>query len=509
MWYELAQRGHWQGEIWNRRKNGEVFPEWLTITAVKDGAGAVTHYVSTFSDISDLKSAESEIHHLAFYDPLTGLPNRRLLLNRLEQARAAGQRSGEYGALLMVDLDHFKILNDTLGHDMGDGLLGAVAQRLRATIRAGDTASRTGGDEFVIMLEDLGRDEEAAAIAAEGVADKIREALAEPYALEGPHEYFSSASIGVSLFRGHEKSGEVLQKQADIALYRAKEAGRNAVRFFDAAMQTALEARANLEAGLRQGLARGEFELHLQAQVDSVQRVVGVEALLRWNSPERGLVSPAEFIPLAEDSGLIVPLGAWVIERACALIARWAADPATARLVVAVNVSPRQFRQPSFVEDLQETLARHGVDPRRLKLELTENLLLDQAESTVLRMQALQALGVRLSLDDFGTGYASLSTLKRFPFDQIKVDQSFIGDLETDPDHAAIVVAIIGMGRSLRLQVVAEGVERDAQRDFLTSHGCDLYQGYLFGKPMPVAELESRLSATAPHGRSPVTPQAD
>jgi diguanylate cyclase (GGDEF)-like protein/PAS domain S-box-containing protein len=495
MWYALRLRGHWQGEIWNRRKNGEVFPEWLTITAVTDDGGAVTHYVSTFSDISDLKSAESEIHHLAFYDPLTGMPNRRLLLNRLEQARAASNRSGRYGALLMVDLDHFKVLNDTLGHDRGDHLLGAVARRLRSAIREGDTAARPGGDEFVVMLEDLATDAAAAAVAAETVAEKIRTALADPYDLEGVQNYFNSASIGVSLFRGHDKSGDVLLKQADIALYKAKDAGRNTIRFFDAAMQTALEARAELEAGLRQGLQRGEFEVYLQPQVDPARRMVGAEALLRWNSRERGLVPPGEFIPLAEETGLIVPLGAWVIDRVCALLADWAHSSATRGLVVAVNVSARQFRQPAFVEEVAAALSRHGADPRRLKLELTESLLLDNVEVTVARMEALRALGVHFSLDNFGTGYASLAYLKRFPFEQLKVDQSFIRDLESDQDHAAIVHAIIDMGRTLRLQVVAEGVERSSQHQFLASHGCALFQGYLFGRPMSIGQFELWLAS--------------
>jgi len=493
MWNALSQNGHWEGEIWNRRKNGEIFPEWLTISAVPDAQGQVANYVSTFSDISDLKVAESEIHHLAFYDPLTTLPNRRLLLNRLDKAGAAGKRNGQYSALLIIDIDHFKTLNDTLGHDVGDRLLIEVASRLRRSVREGDTAARLGGDEFVVMLEALGSDVDWAAIQAETVAEKIRATLCEPYCLQGDAEHFRSASIGISLFCGQEKSADVLLKQADIALYKAKDAGRNAIRFFDTAMQTALDERAGLEADLRRALSRGEFVLYVQPQVDAERQLTGVETLLRWQPAGKPLVPPGDFIPLAEETGLIVPIGLWVLDLACANLARWARDERTRGLTMAVNVSARQFRQADFVTQVSDALARHGANPCRLKLELTESLLLDNVDEVVAKMQALRTLGVRFSLDDFGTGYASLAYLKRYPFEQLKIDRSFVRDITRDGDAAAIVRAVLAMGDTLRLGVVAEGVEENTQYAYLAEHGCRFFQGYLFGRPMSFVTFESQL----------------
>lgn len=493
MWEAIERNGHWQGEIWNRRKNGEVFPEWLTINGVRDAQGKITHYVSTFSDISNLKVAESEIHNLAFYDPLTGLPNRRLLLNRINKACAAGKRSGKYGALLIIDIDHFKTLNDTLGHDVGDRLLIDVATRLGACIREEDTAARQGGDEFVVMLEELGSDPESAGVQAEMVAEKIRAELGMPYLLGDDAEYVRTASIGISLFLGQEKSTDVLLKQSDIALYKAKDAGRNTIRFFDNAMQTAINERAALEAGLRRALARNELLLHVQPQVDAQRRLIGAEALLRWQPPGKPMVPPGDFIPLAEETGLIVAVGLWVLDQACAGLRRWADDPRTSSLSMAVNVSARQFRQADFVQQVGDALARHGANPHLLKLELTESLLLDNVDDTVAKMQALRATGVRFSLDDFGTGYASLAYLKRYPFEQLKVDRSFISDIAHNPDAAAIVRAIIAMGNTLRLGVVAEGVEASVQHDYLVEHGCCQFQGYLFGKPMSFADFEAAL----------------
>lgn len=497
MWHQLEQTGHWQGEIWNRRKSGEVYPEWLTISAVYDADGELGHYVSTFSDISNLKVAESEIHHLAFYDPLTDLPNRRLLLNRLDKAGQAARRSGQYGALLFIDLDHFKTLNDTLGHDVGDTLLVEVAGRLRACISEGDTAARQGGDEFAVMLEELGSEPAAAAIQAETVAERIRGEVLRPFMLADGSEHFGSASIGISLFSGQEGSVEELVRQADIALYRAKDAGRNMVRFFDNAMQTALNERAALESGLRSALVRNEFVLFVQPQVDRAGQLRGAECLIRWQPPGRPPVMPGDFVPLAEASGLIVPIGLWVLDEACCQLSRWAGQPATRDLYLAVNVSACQFRQADFVAQVRAALQRHGANPARLKIELTESLLLDNVEQVVSKMQALQALGVRFSLDDFGTGYASLAYLKRFPFEQLKIDRSFIRDIASDPDDAAIVSAIIAMGNALRLNVVAEGVETEEQRDYLIDHGCRCFQGYLFGRPMSFAEFDALLPAAS------------
>lgn len=498
MWNALSQTGHWQGEIWNRRKNGEIYPEWLTISGVYDGQGRVTHYVSTFSDLSSLKVAESEIHNLAFYDPLTALPNRRLFLNRLDKACASGKRTSQFGALIIIDIDHFKTLNDTLGHDVGDRLLVEVSERLRFCVRESDTAARLGGDEFVVMLEDLGADEEQAAIQAGAIAEKIRAELGNPYLLNDDNEYFRTASLGISLFRGHDKSLEVLLKQADIALYKAKDAGRNALRFFDNAMQTALDERARLETGLRRAIDRKELRLYVQPQVDQTRRLIGAETLLRWQPKGMPMIAPGDFIPLAEETGLIVPIGLWVLDEACALLARWSGNPLTSELALSVNISARQFRQPDFVDQVCAALQRHSASPRLLKLELTESCLLDSVDDVVSTMRRLLAMGIRFSLDDFGTGYASLAYLKRFPFEQLKVDRSFVSDIMSNPDDAAIVRAIVAMGNALRLNVLAEGVEQDDQQDYLVRHGCYLFQGFLFGKPVPPDEFERILETPSP-----------
>jgi len=493
MWQTLRESDTWEGEIWNRRKCGEIYPEWLIINVLRDAFGQLTGYVATFSDISKLKHAESEIQHLAFYDPLTALPNRRLLLDRLQQARVSGKRKAEHGALLIIDLDNFKILNDTLGHDIGDYLLIEVACRLKQCIRECDTAARQGGDEFAVMLGALDPHPQMAAISAEAVAEKVREELSRPVMLAHGQDYYCTASIGVSLFRGQDKTVDTLLKQADIALYKAKEAGRNTTRFFDQAMQTTLDRRARLESGLRHALVREEFVLHAQPLVDRANGLVGAELLLRWLPAGQALVPPDDFIPLAEESGLIVPIGLWVLDQACAILRRWDGDPRKRELYLAVNVSARQFRQPDFVEQVSAALARHGADPRRLRLELTESLLLDKVDEVVFKMRALCLLGVRFSLDDFGTGYASLSYLKKFPFEQLKVDRSFVRDIMTDPDDAAIIRAIIAMGRSLRLSVVAEGVESQGQYSYLVEHGCTLFQGYMFGRPQALAKFEAEL----------------
>ena len=491
MWREIERSGSWQGEIWNRRKSGDVYPEWLTITAVKADDGTTSHYVGTFADITLRKAAEDEIKHLAFYDPLTRLPNRRLLLDRLHQALAASARSGHGGALLFIDLDNFKTLNDTLGHDKGDILLQQVAQRLATCVREGDTVARLGGDEFVVMLEDLSDNPRETATQAEIVGEKILTTLNQTDRLTG-HEHHSTPSIGVTLFSAHQNSVEELLKRADLAMYQAKAAGRNSLRFFDPEMQAVVSARANLEADLRQGIVQGQFLLYYQAQVIGEGRLTGAEALLRWQHPARGLVSPAEFIPLAEESGLILPLGHWVLETACAQLVAWAAQPETQRLTVAVNVSARQFRHPDFVNQVMAILDNSGADPTRLKLELTESLLLDDVEDIIAKMTALKARGVGFSLDDFGTGYSSLSYLKRLPLDQLKIDQSFVRDVFTDINDAAIAQAIIALSQTMGLSVIAEGVETEEQRDFLSRLGCQAYQGYLFGRAGPAADLLTR-----------------
>ena len=488
----LEHKGVWQGEIWNRRKNGDVFPEWLTISAVRDGEGRVTHYVSALSDISVQKAAQEEIRHLAFYDALTGLPNRRLLHDRLRVAIAASARSDRHGALLFIDLDNFKTLNDTLGHDLGDLLLQQAAKRLSACVRERDTVARLGGDEFVVMLADLGGQAADAASQSRIVGEKILAVLNRPYALPG-NEYHNTPSIGVTLFGGHQVGIDELMKRADLAMYEAKASGRNTLRFFDPEMQAVVTARAGLEKDLRQALQEQNFVLFYQPQVDRTGRVVGAEALLRWQHRQHGMVSPAAFIPLAEDTGLILPLGLWVLETACAQVARWAAQPGRERFTVSVNVSARQFRQASFVDEVLAVLARSATHPSNLKLELTESMLLDNIEDIIAKMSLLKERGVGFSLDDFGTGYSSLSYLKRLPLDQLKIDQSFVRDLLTDPNDAVIARTIIALASSLGLAVIAEGVETAAQRDMLAAQGCHSYQGYLFSRPLPVAEFEAFL----------------
>lgn len=492
MWRHLKEEGAWTGEMWDRRKDGELYPKWLTITAVRNDAGETSEYVAIFSDITERKQAEEEIRNLAFYDALTRLPNRRLLLDRLQLALTVSARSQSYGAILFLDMDRFKVLNDTLGHDYGDLMLVEVAERIRHCVREVDTVARLGGDEFVVLLESVSDEADDASRRVALVGEKIREALAQPYRLkESVHH--SSPSIGVSLFRGNLEPVEVLLKQADLAMYQAKEAGRNAVRFFDPAMQQAVEMRACLEADLRNAAGRGELYLYYQMQVDNAFRPRGAEALLRWQHPQRGLVSPAQFIPIAEESSQILEIGNWVLDSACAQLARWRNYRITRDLSIAVNVSSAQFRQHDFVERIADRLRGHGIEPSRLKLELTESIVLADVADVIAKMQALRELGVALSLDDFGTGYSSLSYLKQLPLNQIKIDQSFVRGIGSDRSDELMVRTIIDLAQNFGLEVVAEGVETEAQRQFLKQHGCPVYQGYLFSRPVPIAELEQSL----------------
>ena len=484
----IAATGAWHGEIWNRRKDGSIFPEWLTITAVKTDDGQISHFVSTLTDITQRKADEEKIRHLAYYDPLTGLPNRRLLLDRLQQAMMTSRRTQCQGALMFIDLDNFKLVNDTLGHDKGDLLLQEMARRLSACIRAGDTVARLGGDEFVVVLENMDTQARKAARQAQVVSEKVLLSIAQPLQLAG-HELQTSCSIGVVLLTDDNASADDLMKHADLAMYQAKEAGRNTVRFFDPEMHAAVVKRVALEKDLRTGLQQGHLELFYQVQVDAQDHVVGTEALVRWHHPQRGLISPAEFIPLAEDSGLILPLGQWVLETACTQLARWALEPGREHLTVAVNVSGRQMQQNDFVAQVLETLERTGAPAQRLKLELTESLLLDNPQDTITKMEALKAHGVGFSLDDFGTGYSSLAYLRQLPLDQLKIDQSFVHNLVSDPRATAIVRTIVTLANNLGLSVIAEGVETDAERQNLAANGCYVYQGYLFGRPVPVHQL--------------------
>ncbi len=477
-------------ETIHRRKDGTLINIEISCSAMEiDGQ----HYLFNLGrDITKRKQAESEIHSLAFYDALTRLPNRRLLMDRLHQAMVSGTRNEQYGAILFLDLDNFKTLNDTKGHDIGDLLLIAVAQRLQGCVREGDTVARFGGDEFVLILEGLSSKQDEAAAQAEMIAEKVRAALNQSYKLDGM-QHHSSTSIGINLFLDHPGTVDELFKQADVAMYQAKQAGRNAIRFFDPAMQAVLDARSELEEALRGAISKQQLRLHYQIQVDAALQPIGAEALLRWEHPDLGMVSPAQFIELAEETGLILPIGLWVLETACAQLRLWQSDPLFRELDVSVNVSARQFRHEDFVAQVEDVLDKSGIDPSRLKLELTESLILNNVEDSISKMHQLKSIGVDFSMDDFGTGYSSLSYLKRLPLDQIKIDQSFVRDISTDPSDAAIVQTIIAMAETLGLKVIAEGVETEAQREFLELRGCPAFQGHLFGEAIPVEQFEALL----------------
>jgi len=454
--------------------------------------GVVTHYVETHIDITDRKSAEKEIHLLAFYDPLTQLSNRRLLMDRLHHALASSARIGRTGALLFIDLDNFKTLNDTLGHDIGDLLLQQVAQRLTSCVRDDDTVARLGGDEFVVMLENLSERPIEAAAQTEAIGEKILTSFRQPYQLD-TKEYQGTTSIGATLFNGNSQTTDELMKQADIAMYQAKKAGRNTLRFFDQKMQDSITGRFSLEGELRKALGSQQFHLYYQIQVDSSNRPLGAEALIRWIHPLRGIVSPAQFIPMAEETGVILPIGLWVLETACAQLKAWEKAALTRDLVLAVNISAKQFHQAGFVAQVQAVVQHHAINPMRLKLELTEGMLLENIEDTITTMKALNEIGIQFSLDDFGTGYSSLQYLKRLPVDQLKIDQSFVRNIVTDSSDIAIVRTIIAMARSLDMAVIAEGVETEEQRQLLLKNDCTHYQGYLFSKPVPIDQFEALL----------------
>lgn len=495
LWKQLFETGKPQeDELRLVKLDGTDF--WAHLTAslsrAEDGTSLC---LMVLNDITEHKRAEAEIHHLAHYDMLTHLPNRRLFQDRLSQAMAGSQRSGVHGALVFMDIDNFKTLNDTRGHDVGDQLLITIGQRLLDCVREGDTVARLGGDEFVVMLEDLSEEIEEAALLAGQVGEKIRLALACPYEIESG-EHHHTASLGIAMFRGHEKSVETLLKHADLAMYNAKDNGRNAVHFFDPAMQTNLDERTLLETELRSALALDQLALHYQAQIDSDGQVLGAEMLLRWSHPTRGMILPDDFIPMAEATGLILPIGHWVLKVACRQIAAWSSNATTSKLQLAVNISAQEFRQLGFVTYIRQLLEETGANPERLKLELTEGMVLDDVAGSIKRMQALKELGIGFALDDFGTGYSSLSYLTRLPLETLKIDSSFVFNLPDSHEDAVITQTIISMARSLGLKVIAEGVETEAQRAFLPSHHCHVYQGFLFSRPVPLEEFESYCRAS-------------
>jgi diguanylate cyclase (GGDEF)-like protein/PAS domain S-box-containing protein len=487
MYTALAKQGRWTGELWNKRKNGGVFPERLTITAVYDGL-QITHYVGIFSDISEQKANEEEIKKLAFFDPLTSLPNRRLLLDRLKQAVINAKRHKTFGILIFMDLDRFKVINDTQGHQIGDELLIQIARRITGVIRKEDTACRLGGDEFVVLIAEHDKSLQEAVDHAALVAEKIRKVINEPIDLSGNIQQFST-SIGVAVFPDAIEQPEEILEQADTAMYRSKQLGRNQVSFFSAQMQAEYKNRVALERQLHVAMTQQQFVVYYQGQVDVSGRVVSAEALLRWELPEKGLVSPAEFIPIAEESNLIVEMGAWVLKTVCRQIKVWQQSGIYFEHI-AVNISPRQFRQDDFVVQVEKAITAAGIRAKYLMLELTEGIVIDDIADTVAKMQEIQAMGVAISIDDFGTGYSSLAYLKQMPLTQLKIDQSFVRDISTDVSDAVIVETIIALAHKLNLDVIAEGVETEAQVQFLQAKGCEKYQGYHFCRPVSAEQFE-------------------
>jgi len=503
MWEQINAHGYWQGEITNCRKDGSTYLEWLTIIRVTNKSGETTHYVGIFVDITDRKLNEDHIHKLAFYDSLTQLPNRRLFVDRLRSALISSQHNHYYGALMFIDIDRFKILNDTQGHDIGDQLLIEVSKRLTHCVREQDTVVRLGGDEFVIMLEHLSNDATEATLFAQRVGDKVLHTLCQPYTLRhfdlqgqplSSVEHHSSASIGMKLFQGTDK-GDDLLKQADMAMYQAKQSGRNTLCIFDPDMQAKLTERAMLEADMSLALQNNQFHLHYQVQVNAEGQATGAEVLLRWHHPLRGNIPPVEFIPLAEESGLIGVLGLWVLNKSCQTLAVWAEQSETEQLTLAVNVSAKQFNRDNFVDEIKEILNESRINPQRLKLEITESIIMVDVEQTIKIMNDLRELGISFSMDDFGTGYSSLAYLQRLPLSQLKIDQSFLRNLTVDSTDTVIIRTILALGNSLGINVIAEGVETQQQRDYLLNNGCQFFQGYLFGKPEPLSVFKQRFNS--------------
>lgn len=485
MWRRVATTGYWQGEIWNHRKNGDVYPALLTISSVRNASGKTTHYVGTSTDLSRIKKSELELDHFAHHDELTGLPNRRMLGLKLDQVLARAMRDGTAGAVIFVDLDRFKLVNDSLGHGAGDELLRLATQRLRAALRADDFLARFGGDEFIVLLERTNRS------GAGQVAANLIRHLSEPFFLSTGEEIYIGASSGICLFPEDSTSPGQLLQHADAALYQAKASGKSTCKFYSADLTTRANTRLSLESQLRRALSRNEFVLHYQPLVSlSDRRISGFEALVRWQDPDRGMIPPSEFLSVAEETGLIVPIGQWVLRSACAQMKSWL--KAGYRLSsMAVNISARQFNRSDFAQSVAEALRHAGLNPGHLELEITEGTLMANDTATIATLNALKAIGVRLAVDDFGTGYSSLAYLKKLPVNKLKIDRSFVTDIGTDPASAAIVSAIIGLARCLSLEVLAEGIQNEQQREALLAAGCLQGQGYLFARPVPAAAVPS------------------
>ncbi|MGO4998811.1 putative bifunctional diguanylate cyclase/phosphodiesterase [Oceanisphaera sp. W20_SRM_FM3] len=496
MWRQLLANGRWQGEVVSRRKNGDTYPEWLSISTVRNYKGEISHYVSAMEDMTERKAAEAQIRGLAFFDPLTELPNRSLLLERMQHAMDAASESGRYGALLFLDLDSFKSVNDLHGRGTGDNLLCQVAERLNKAMYASDTAARLGADQFVILLENLSSTRQHAAGRAEQYAMRLKQKLRKPYFIE-QLELHRSVSIGITLFNDASEVVDKLLQDAELAMHQAKVSLRQGVRFFDPAMQEAVNTRLLLEEDIQRGLQAQEFIPYFQPQLDDAGRVTGAETLARWQHPTRGLLAPAGFIEVAEQAGMVELIDLQMLRQACLQLAIWQSIPSTATLELAVNLSARLLYQPNFVTTLLGYLSESGADPHRLKLELTETMLLDDVSTAIARMQQLRGHGIRFSIDDFGTGYSSLAYLQRLPINQLKIDQSFVRELsESGGSSKAIIKAICALADSLQLEVIAEGVETNQQRLQLLALNCKHFQGYLFGRPMPLAEFERWLEET-------------